>query len=1545
MAHDLPVLRHAFPSDTLAPSRVIDTLLLSPLLFPNKPYHRLLKDDKLDSNQLNNPVLDSEKARQLLEDEIAAFRKLPSDIQGILASLLHNTEGFQAFFRLMQVGPIHDTPGLIAAITSSIPGKICSNASLSRWLNEQPVALAYSLCVIRSNPDSIAPRWLLRNYPVVQVIIRSLTNTPCPYGCLYCKQAFDPRVALKKYFHFDGFRKYEGQSLQEDAVQAAVNHKSLLAIFPTGGGKSITFQLPALMAGDAAHELTVVISPLQSLMKDQVDNLDKKGIQRAVTINGLLDPLEREKAIERVMDGDTSLLYISPESLRSTTIERILLHRQIARVVIDEAHCFSAWGQDFRVDYLYIGPFLKKLQAAKQIDTPIPVSCFTATAKQKVIEDISIYFKKELGLTLEVFKSTARRTNLTYKVFEHGEEEDKYTQLRAIIEADTCPTIIYVSRTKKAEEVSGRLTADGFPARHFHGKMEVHDKMESQDAFMNGAVDIMVATSAFGMGVDKSNVGRVIHYEISDSLESYVQEAGRAGRDEQLDAKCFVLFNETDLDAHFNLLQQSKITKQEINQIWRAIKDMTSLRLKTSSSALDIARKAGWDENIRQLKTRVTTAVAALEMAGYLIRGQNSPRVYATSIREKNADKAITRINDSTQITHDDKKTAVRIVKKLFSAKSKRLSFDDEAEARVDYIADQLGMKLNDVIRIVNNLREIGILADEKDLTAFVKRNETQNKLTTHLEKYIKTENALIGLLDEERRVYNLKEISEEIEKATGINPGSALRSVIHYWGLQKLVDFRYEDGSRHYIKIACRDSIARLKSHAEKRHLLANSLASYLLTLSKKAGGSDGSEEVLVEFSILELKEEVKRHFGMFEMKTENGDVEDALFYLTRIDALKIEGGFMVTYNRLQIERLEVNKAIQYKEADYDSLKTYYIQKQAQIHIVGEYARLMSSNYERALKFVDDYFLLNYSAFLSKYFNKTRIEEIDQPLNPKTFKKIFGELSPSQLNIVKDKSSQHIVVAAGPGSGKTKVLVHKLASLLLVEEVRQEQLLMLTFSRAAATEFKSRLLNLIGKSGGWVEIKTYHSYCFDLLDKIGSLEGSENIVALATEKILSREIDANKITKTVLVVDEAQDMNESEYKLVEALMNVNDDMRTILVGDDDQNIFEFRKASAKYMRDHISLRAATKYELVENYRSRDSIVSLSNRWVASLPNRLKNIQSQSMVPGNGFVEVRQWTSTKTVLPAVEMILEAELSGSTAVLTQTNEQADMIAGMLKHRNRHAKLIQGDDGFSLVKLMELVAFTQMATVDSTDATIQEELWQESRRKLQVNYARSANLELVLTIIDRFASVNPTRKYKTDWQRFLTESKLEDFVTITSDVILVSTIHKSKGREYDNVFLVIEREPTTDEERRAIYVGMTRAKTSLRIGYTGEYLRKLVTELGRHVRDDRAFSDPPKISLTLGLSNVYLGGFYWHQSEVAKLVSGDELRFGPSGLVSKDGKEVVRFSHAFKQHLEKYTRRLFTLETARVNYIVYWWDEKQERELKVVLPELVLGKVDS
>ena len=196
-------------------------------------------------------------------------------------------------------------------------------------------------------------------------------------------------------------------------------------------------------------------------------------------------------------------------------------------------------------------------------------------------------------------------------------EEEKYNALRALIAQKNCPTIVYVSRTRRTIQLAEKLTSDGFPAKPFNGKMDSNEKITNQEAFINNQVKIIVATSAFGMGVDKKDVKLVIHYDISDSLENYVQEAGRAGRDPSLLAECYVLFNDNDLDKHFMLLNQTKLSISEIQQVWKALKDMTHEKPWVCCSALEIARQAGWDASVNEIETRVKTAVAALENAGY----------------------------------------------------------------------------------------------------------------------------------------------------------------------------------------------------------------------------------------------------------------------------------------------------------------------------------------------------------------------------------------------------------------------------------------------------------------------------------------------------------------------------------------------------------------------------------------------------------------------------------------------------------------------------------------------------------------------------------------------------------------------------------------------------------------------------------------------------------------------------------------------------------------------------------------------------------------
>ena len=527
---------------------IIDTLPLSPLLFPTKPYHRLLKDDKLQVDELNNPLNDAQKARDLFYDEITTWRQLPHQKQLIYHTLVKDTQPFQGFFKWIDDDSHAATLDLETLVKETYRRKICENADITAVAKHYPIELAYALAVIGADDlYSITPAWVLHNYPKINNVMMFLCNTPCGQ-CAYCRSKNDAHSGLKEFFGYDEFRKFDGEPMQQNAVEAAIRGESLLTIFPTGGGKSLTFQLPALIAGRNIHGLTVVISPLQSLMKDQTDNLAARGISDVVTINGLLDPIERATAIQQVADGTANMLYIAPEMLRSNTIERLLMNRNVVRFVIDEAHCFSAWGQDFRTDYLYIGDFIRQLQEKKQQAKPIAVSCFTATAKQKVISDICDYFKLKLGIELRVFAAKSERQNLRYSVLHAETVEQKYTQLRNLILSRQCPVIVYVARTKLTVELAGRLSRDGINALPFNGKMESAEKVDNQNAFMSGETQVIVATSAFGMGVDKKDVGLVVHYDISDSLENYIQEAGRAGRDPHLNADCYVLFDDSDLD-------------------------------------------------------------------------------------------------------------------------------------------------------------------------------------------------------------------------------------------------------------------------------------------------------------------------------------------------------------------------------------------------------------------------------------------------------------------------------------------------------------------------------------------------------------------------------------------------------------------------------------------------------------------------------------------------------------------------------------------------------------------------------------------------------------------------------------------------------------------------------------------------------------------------------------------------------------------------------------------------------------------------------------
>ena len=318
-------------------------------------------------------------------------------------------------------------PGSLAELRNLIPellretdptltrtSKVCSNR-LNQLLqsdlmdDSQRWPLAYALAWLRvSGGNSVLAPWVRHQFPATGKLISELRDVPCGEShCDYCSTTHDPRHELRRYFApIQDFRtERDGRSLQHDVVLAGMQGKHVLAILATGGGKSLCYQLPALNRFHRNGSLTIIISPLQSLMKDQVDGLLARNVQCAATLNGLLTMPERAEVLEKIQLGDVGILLVSPEQFRNMAFRRAISQRQVGAWIFDEAHCLSKWGADFRPDYLYVSRFIKQFTG----DSPLAaIGCFTATAKPDVLEDIEQHFKEQMGITFEQFIGTPR---------------------------------------------------------------------------------------------------------------------------------------------------------------------------------------------------------------------------------------------------------------------------------------------------------------------------------------------------------------------------------------------------------------------------------------------------------------------------------------------------------------------------------------------------------------------------------------------------------------------------------------------------------------------------------------------------------------------------------------------------------------------------------------------------------------------------------------------------------------------------------------------------------------------------------------------------------------------------------------------------------------------------------------------------------------------------------------------------------------------------------------------------------------------------------
>ncbi len=544
-------------------------------------------------------------------------------------------------------------------------------------------------------------------------------------------------------------------------------------------------------------------------------------------------------------------------------------------------------------------------------------------------------------------------------------------------------------------------------------------------------------------------------------------------------------------------------------------------------------------------------------------------------------------------------------------------------------------------------------------------------------------------------------------------------------------------------------------------------------------------------------------------------------------------------------------------------------------------------------------------------------------------------------------------MVPAGPGSGKTYVLVRKLASLILLEDVKSEQLLMLTFSRAAATEFKKRLKALIGNAAEYVEIKTFHSYSFDILGRKGTVEGSEHIVADAVVEIRSGRVERSRITKSILVIDEAQDLGEQEFALVKELIRCNEDMRVIAVGDDDQNIYEFRGSDSGNMKSLITEYGASVYNMLENFRSSRTVISLANSYVKGISGRLKSdpIVGKRIDPGN--IRLVRHSTPDYEQAIVNEIVSGNNPGTICILTATNDDALVISALLNKSGRKARLIQSREGFQLSDLAEFRSFLD-AIRKYDSACLDDVTWAEAADAVRRRFSDSGCLDLLENCLAAFNDEYPTRKYITDFENFLLESQLEDFTRSKDSEVVVSTIHKAKGCEYDNVYVSLKGlHNVTDKERRMVYVGMTRAKNNLSVHFDNADI--FTDEVSRAVMvgDDSVYGAPEEVLMQLSHRDVVLDMFKGNQNLLRSLHSGTRLELDGDYLSAEiDGcrRTVLKFSASFREKLAKMASKGYSPVEAKVRFQVFWrYDEQVEgsaepvrREIMIILPDLTFHK---
>ncbi|EJF06060.1 ATP-dependent DNA helicase, RecQ family, partial [Thiovulum sp. ES] len=978
--YDKPILEEhcAIPKD----KKCIDTLYLS-ILLQNEINHKLRKDYK-SSGDKNNPIEDAKESLNLLEDLTKIFKKLPLEMRESFAYLSKENKYYKTF--LEYVGLVGDKEEIALNKIREFFPKLEKNL-IEKYPIETLVLLFSKYFKYRISS------YALINYPKVKTLLNEKIDV-----LEFTKEKIgNPDFKFKD---FDSAEFSNKKISQKEIVESAIEERNVLAVLPTGGGKSLTFQIPAIYEYEKFGGLTVIISPLRALIKDQVNGFNEKfkGFAKAVALSSFLADTEKKENIRDLKNGKANILYIAPESLRYKTVLSIFKERHIARIVLDEAHVLSTWGKDFRPDYRYIANFInEKLEYLPKI------SCFTATATKYVLDDIRKFFN-EIGVYFHEHIALNTRENIKYSVLDIKNDKARYSTTKEILEQkENVPAIVYITQSrKKCDEVAGELQkdfGDKYKIESFHSKVANREQL-SED-FVEDKIDIIVSTSAFGMGVDKPNVKTVIHYKPSSNIEDYLQESGRGGRDGK-NANSIVLYRYDDLNFHFDRLKNSIDTPEEIRNIYEALKRL-SYRNRVITSTKEIIKEANWDElsqqdfEIQELK--IGNILAELERVKLIVRDTNIMKMLGNSFTTASISK-----NDFSKLENS-------ILKYLQKGKIENIYEEiDGTEKEIDFALE--------------NLHKKGVLDFERSINFEFKNF---NGEYFEVEKII-SEHAL------QNSTLKLKELSnssklQNFKFHTKKQLIGILESILVDWNNNKIAKS---------IRVDKSSSTWNFK--AENNFL--ESVLNKIETAQKIYSQIENEKKIDVK--------------SLEKYSSEKYSLEYFLLLLQNIGAIKLKDKISPFSKQYKLELLD--KHGDYTKENYQEEKeVYYDYRKKRVHIMNEYLQNLLDEQKngKTQKLLLEYFKLDISDFISRYF--PYLKEMFENFQTKDTQ--FGkDLSDEQRRVMTSKANS-IMILAGPGSGKTHTLVHKIAHTIKNDSsIKPEQFLMLTHTRTAVNEFRNRL-------------------------------------------------------------------------------------------------------------------------------------------------------------------------------------------------------------------------------------------------------------------------------------------------------------------------------------------------------------------------------------------------------------------------------------------------------------------------------------------------------